>query len=269
MIRAVIHAAGILGLAILIHGIPTILVRQQLLYLPVVGFGSHAELQVFLGDGVPVLEPSVVRTRRGLLPGDPGKTYLVDHHHAQEITDRGHEQSVQIVLGAIADRVAQHVQGYLAADEEEDTKRNVPERPAVLQGVDYEDNLQDDVDEEADAVEEVQDDEKSHRLCWSQPRPALEGAYRHGPTDQEHSQGGNAQKPDRQSGAILIELKADKAVDHEAHAKRRGQAILHRGEVGIDRGRRRNEARIENERADGEHHVDVKECGNLLAPWAD
>ena len=56
MVRLTVHAAGVFGArAILIDGIPAVILGEELLYFPVILFGAHAELEVFSGDGVPVL----------------------------------------------------------------------------------------------------------------------------------------------------------------------------------------------------------------------
>lgn len=49
-------------------------------------------------------------------------TYLVDHHHSQQVADGGKEQAVHIVAHGVADLVAEGVQNHLAKDEEEDAK---------------------------------------------------------------------------------------------------------------------------------------------------
>ena len=54
--RLMIQAIGVIGMSVLIDGLSTIFVRQEFLDLPVVWFGTDAEFQVFLGDGIPILD---------------------------------------------------------------------------------------------------------------------------------------------------------------------------------------------------------------------
>lgn len=191
---------------------PLILLRQQLLDLPVPLLGPDAKLQIFLRDRIPV---------------------LVHHHDGEQIADRGEEQAVEIVLRAFADLVADDVENHLADDEEEDAEGDIAQRPAVLEGVRHEDDLHDDVDEQADGVEQVQHHEQADRVRRPQPGLALECQDRDGAGEEEHADGGAAQEPDGLRGAVLVELETDEAVDQEAGAEGGGEAVLHGGEVGV------------------------------------
>lgn len=64
-------------------------------------------------------------------------TYLVHHHDSQEVAERGEEKTVHVMLHAIADGVTKCVEEHLTTDEDHETKRDVAERPAVLEGVHY------------------------------------------------------------------------------------------------------------------------------------
>ena len=230
----------------MIDGPPLILIRQQLLDLPVPLLGPDAKLQIFLGDRIPV---------------------LVHHHDGQQVADGGEKQAVEIVLRALADRVADHVQNHLPDDEEEDPERDVAQGPAVLERVHHEDDLHDDVDEQADGVEQVQHHEQADRVRGCQPGFSLEGQDRDRAREQEHADGGAAEKPDGLRGAVLVELEADEAVDQEAGAEGGGEAVLHGGEVGVSVRARRDDARVEDQGCEGQHHVDVEESGDFFATY--
>ena len=69
---AVICAACILGVRVLIHRSATVVLGQELLFdFPIALFGADAKLEIFLGDGIPVLYTQVsdcglgFRTKRG------------------------------------------------------------------------------------------------------------------------------------------------------------------------------------------------------------
>ena len=62
-------------------------------------------------------------------------TYLIDHHHSQEITGRCEKQAVEIVLHLLADALGERVEDDLADDEDKNAEANVTERPPVLQGI--------------------------------------------------------------------------------------------------------------------------------------
>lgn len=137
------------------------------------------------------------------------------------------------MLHGFADGAAEEVEDHLPDDEEEDAKRDVPQRPAVLQRVRDEDDLHDGVDEQADAVEQVEHDEQPHGVGGAQPGEVLEGEERDGEGEDEGAGGAAAQEPDGLPRAVLVELEADEAVHEQAGAERGGEAVLHGGEVGV------------------------------------
>lgn len=170
------------------------------------------------------------------------------------------------MLHILTDPLAEDVEGDLANDEEEDAKCNITQRPPVLERVDDEDDLHDDVDKQLDPVDEVQDDEQTRRVHRAQASPALECQQTDGEGNHKHAERGQPQEPDRQGGAILIKLKADKAVDEQARTQRARDSILNRGEVWEDVVRaRRNHAGIQHQTQDRQQHVDVEEGGDFLA----
>ena len=99
-----VHAAGIVRVAVVVHCSPSIFLGQELLDLPVALFGANAELEVLAGNGVPV---------------------LVDHHDGKKVTYGGEEETVQVVLDAVADAVAEDVQDHLARDEDAYAEGNI------------------------------------------------------------------------------------------------------------------------------------------------
>ncbi len=170
------------------------------------------------------------------------------------------------MLGALANRRPKDVERDLADDEEEDTQGDVSQRPSVLEGIDDQNDLQDDVDEETAAAEKVEHDEEADGLGWSQP-PALEGQQRDGEREGEHDHRRSSQQPHRRLRAILVQLEPDETVDQQTHAQGRGQAALDGGDVGIDGRAGGSDTGVENERADGQDHVDVEEHDDLLPAY--
>ena len=59
------------------------------------------------------------------------------------------------MLDGITNLVTKDVQDHLANNEEEDPKSNVSQRPAILQGIRDEYDLHHNVDQQADAIDEV------------------------------------------------------------------------------------------------------------------
>lgn len=187
-----IHATRIPTRPILIDRASLILLRQQFLDLPIPLLRAHTELQIFPRNRVPV---------------------FIHHHHSQQVTDRGKEQPVQIVLRRLAYWPAEDVEDHLPDDEEEDAEGDVPQRPAVLQRIRHEDDLHDGVDEQADAVEQVQHHKQPHGVGRPQPGEVLEREEGDGERDDECAGGAAAQEPDGLPRAVFVELEADEAVD--------------------------------------------------------
>lgn len=167
--------------------------------------------------------------------------------------------------GRVADVGAEDVQDGLADDEEEHAKDDISERPPLLQRVDDQQHLHDQVHEDEDAVEDVEHDEHAHGVGGAQPGPALERQQRHDARDDEHERREEAQQPDRQGGAVLVQLEADEAVNEQADAQCGCEAILggdEEGEGAIVGG---DDARVEDQRDGGQAHVDVEEGRDFLA----
>lgn len=67
-------------------------------------------------------------------------------------------------MDSVADCGAKRVDEDLSDDEEEDTERDMPQGPAVVERVPDEEELHDNVDEEADCVQYVDYDKQSHGI---------------------------------------------------------------------------------------------------------
>lgn len=115
-------------------------------------------------------------------------TYLVNHHDGQQIADGSKEQAVQIMLHILADLLAESVEHDLTDDEKANPKRDIAQRPAILQGVRNENHLHDDVDEQLDPVDQIQDDKQAGGIHRPQSRPPLERKQTDGERDDKHAQ---------------------------------------------------------------------------------
>lgn len=135
-----IHAPGILRICIsVVTCLPAILIREEFLDLPSVGLDPDGKLEIFFRNVVPELDRGACQKPCRVLVfwNNDGNTYLVHHHDRQEVTERGEEKTVHVMLHAIADGVTECVKEHLTTDEDHKTKSDVTERPAVLKGVHY------------------------------------------------------------------------------------------------------------------------------------
>lgn len=125
-----------------------------------------------------------------------------------------------------ANLCADGIQNDLADNEEEDTKGNVAQRPAVLQGSNDKKNLEGDVDEKLDGVKQVEYDEQSDGVGGAEACPRLEGRKRNQETDGKCYDAAYTEKPDGKRGAVFVQLESNKAVDQQASDECRRQAVL-------------------------------------------
>lgn len=139
--------------------------------------------------------------------------YLVHHHHRKEVADSGKKKAVQVVRHVVANRVAEDVKNDLADDEEEHPKGDVTQRPSVLQRVGDEDDLHNDVDEQEDAIDEIQNHEQAQRIRRAQAELVLERQDRHRAGDEEHADRRASQQPHGLCGAIFVQLKPHEPID--------------------------------------------------------
>lgn len=158
-----------------------------------------------------------------------------------------------------------HIQDDLSDDEEERPKREIAQRPPILQSVQHQNDLHDKVHGQADGVDNVQDDEKAGCVGWRESRPSLERQEADGKADDENDQTAESQKPDRQGGPVFVQLKADKPVDQKTRAESARQTILHRREPGKGAFTGGLEhAGIQHQADDRQQTVDVEECQDLF-----
>src|SRR5690349_10081465 len=108
-----------------------LILAQQLLDLPYVLLRSDRELQILLSDRVPV---------------------LVDHHHTQQSRNRAKEQSINVVLRKVTNLDREDIKDDLTSCKEDNAKDNVSQRPAIIQRVDDQHNLQDHIDQQSCTV---------------------------------------------------------------------------------------------------------------------
>ena len=95
----------------------------------------------------------------------------------------------------------------------------------------------------------------------------MERQQRDRAADDEHGDGAEAQQPDRQPGAILVKLESHEAVDEQASAQGRREAVLRGGEVWVWRRPWRDDSGIEDKRGYGEEHVDVEKCRDFFSSY--
>lgn len=84
-------------------------------------------------------------------------TYLVDHHDRQEVTEGSEEQAIQIMLDLVTDGVAESIKKNLANDENNKSKGNMTQRPAVLECIQNKQKLHNQVYRYANCVQDVED----------------------------------------------------------------------------------------------------------------
>jgi hypothetical protein len=135
--------------------LPLALTRSQegLLDFPNSRLAAHTEFEVFLSNGIPV---------------------LVDHHDAEEHAESEEEEPVDVVFDSIADCHAEGEEDNLRDSEEGGAKENVTDRPPVVECADHEDELGDDVNEDACGRPDKVDDPKGDRVCVVEASKAFE-----------------------------------------------------------------------------------------------
>lgn len=120
-------------------------------------------------------------------------TYLVDHHDRQQIQEGSEKQAVHVVLHIRADSLGEGVEQDLADHECQNTKADVPQRPALLQRTDDQQSLHNNVDKEEDRREDVDDHEEADRALRAQTRPSFEREQSNDEADGEHGNTADAQ----------------------------------------------------------------------------
>jgi len=171
------------------------------------------------------------------------------------------------MLGVVADFSGEDVQNDLAYDEEECAKKEMTKRPTVLECVDNQYYLHDQIDDDAYAVDDVEDDEQPDRIPGPESSPPLEREQRDSEGNRKHSKTGEAKEPDRERRAVFIKLEANETVDKQAHAKRRGESVLDRDKVRVYAASSRcHDARVENQAKDCQGDVYVEESYYFFPP---
>lgn len=99
------------------------------------------------------------------------------------------------MLDIVANGIAEDVENDLADDEEKNTKANVAQWPAVLEGAHNENDLADHVYEEEDGVYNVGDNKDADGVGRAQAGPVLEGQEGDGAADDEHGERAESQQP--------------------------------------------------------------------------
>lgn len=185
-------AVGIFGF---VHRVAMIIIPKQWIFdFPIVLTLADRKLEVLPCDGIPV---------------------LVDHHDSKQIAECGEEEAVHVVLHALTHGVAETIENNLTDDQGDDTKNDMSERPALLQGHGDQEDLHADIDGDEESAEEKDHDKQANRIFRTETTQSLERQQRHGETDQEHDRRTSSQQPDRQRCSILIQLKADKSSNHQ------------------------------------------------------
>lgn len=131
-LAVVVYAACIFRVGVLVDGLTSVLLGEQFLNFPGVWLDTHREFQVFLGNRVPELKLCQQMTLNVFYFSE---SYLVDHHHGKQIAESCEEKTIQIVLHVVADGVTERVEQGLSDNEDQQTKGNVSQRPAIIQGV--------------------------------------------------------------------------------------------------------------------------------------
>jgi len=108
------------------------------------------------------------------------------------------------VLDAFADRSAENVEDDLSYDEHENSKENVSQWPPLLQSAENQDKLHDEIDSQEDSAEDVDHNEHSDRILWAEASDIFESQDADREADEEHDKGADSEKPNRESGAVLV-----------------------------------------------------------------
>lgn len=262
----VVHAARILRVRVGKEGSrTTVLFGEKLLDFPGVRLNADGEFEVLDGNGIPVLDEHKRLVAKPA--GSTKKTYLINRHNSEQIAHGREEKPVQIMLHFLADGITEAVQKDLAGNEDQDPRDDTAHGPPALERVCDQQQLHDNKDGNADGVQNVEHDEQADGVGRAEAAPPLEGEEGDDERDGEHGHGREAQQPDGERRSVLVQLEPDEPVDEEACAQRGGQAVLDGDEVRERAAARGHNAGVDDERANGEGHVDVEECGDFLAAW--
>jgi hypothetical protein len=126
------------------------------------------------------------------------------------------------VLDGIADGDVECVEDDLTDGKKGGSEDDVANGPSVVQGADDEDQLEDDVDEDAERVEDVGDDPKSDRLCGRHAGYAFERGHGNKGDDKPDNERGDSEEllQGRRTGARVSMRGAAQLGVREAHTQR-------------------------------------------------
>jgi hypothetical protein len=161
------------------------------------------------------------------------------HHHRQQRAKRMEERPIDVVRDSAANRVAERKQQHLGDDPERRSKDDIANRPAVVEGPDHEDELGDDVDDDAGEVEDELENKETGGGGGGEAGAVLEGAdgdeadndtddggraleklQQNTSVTDGKAQRGRAANPKRQRCSVLDNLETDEAVYEQAPVRR-------------------------------------------------
>lgn len=186
------------------------------------------------------------------------KTYLVDHHDGQEIARRRDEQSIEVMAHSRADPRAEGIQNDLSNNKEENTKGNVTKWPTVLQRAGDQQDLHTKVHSQLNRIEQVENHEKTNRVCRAQANSRLEGRQGDEEGDRKRYERADSQHPDTQRRTILVQLETNEPIDKQRCNHRTRKSILDSHKVWIRLTPRRNNTRIHHQREERQQHVQIE-----------
>lgn len=158
-----------------------------------------------------------------------------------------------------ADFAAEGIKNDLSGDEKEDSKGNITQWPSVVQRSGHQKDLHAHVYEQLNGIQQIQDDKQADGVGWVQTSPSFESGERNEEADGKRNERANSHHPDREWRAILVQLEPDKPVDKQACYQRIAQTILYADKVGKRSAGRRNNSSINDQRDEGQEHVNVEE----------
>lgn len=127
--------------------------EERVLDFPYGRLVPDGELEIFLRDRVPI---------------------LVHHHDGKQHAEREDEHAVDVVLYCVADLDAECEQDDLGHGEECSPEKDVANRPPVIERPPYENDLEDDVQDNADDWPNEVNDEQSDGVLEAESSVALE-----------------------------------------------------------------------------------------------
>lgn len=144
--------------------------NQGLLDLPNSLLRSNRELEVLLGDGIPVLNRQQISWHKS-----ESRTYLVHHHDRQQHAQTEEEDAVNVMTDGIANTSRECEEQHAADNVECDTENNVSNDPSIVQRANDEDKLRNGVEDDADSGEDEVGDKEPDGAGVGEGGPFFEG----------------------------------------------------------------------------------------------